>query len=493
MSRDEELSEAARSYLHPLKAWLNHADERKTLEGELEKKYMELLKEYDKKCAECEYQKHLTKVLGEQHRKADQELNRLRADTESAPFAFVVIDGDGAIFREDLIALGEEGGGQAAHELHKQLKAYFHDSSSFSNIDNIFVHVVLNMKDLSRTLHDSGVLLPVNDHAALTKFARGFCRAQPLFTFTDVGHGKEQADHKVRKLFEVMERNIQCKRLVLAGCHDNGYATFLESFRGNEKICLLKTTPPAADFRKLSFSWISCPSVFRSDPLPSKRPEPVEALAAPPHDPIIPTTFNPSGDGTNNPPIRASPSATESPRPAASSPQAAESRPGPRQQTSYATVGQTAAAPVINIASQRRPASPRPYYQLNKNDERVDVPLARPDPQVVQALENRKNINGGINLCNRYHLIGHCDIPNCRHYHGERLNAAGMLALRHKVRKTRCNSGLRCRDVSCIYGHHCTNPGSCRYDIDCRFFETHGMDITPTIKVYEDGKREVIP
>ncbi|KAL2170816.1 hypothetical protein VTG60DRAFT_4385 [Thermothelomyces hinnuleus] len=336
-----------------------------TLEGELEKKYMELLKEYDKKCAECEYQKHLTKVLGEQHRKADQELNRLRADTDSAPFAFVVIDGDGAVFREDLIALGEEGGGKAAHELNKQLKAYFHDNSSFSNIDSIFVHVVLNVKDLSRALHDSGVL-PVKDHAALTKFARGFCRAQPLFTFTDVGHGKEQADHK-----------------------------------------------------------------------------------------------------------------------------AAESRPG-AQQTSYATVGQAGAPPVINIASQRRPASPRPYYQLNKNDERVDVPLARPDPQMVQSLEDRKHINGGMNLCNRYHLTGHCDLPNCRHYHGERLNSAEALALRHKVRKTRCNSGRRCRDVSCIYGHHCPNPGSCRYDIDCRFFETHGMDLTPTIKVYEDGKREVI-
>src|SRR5690554_2116692 len=123
---------------------------------------------------------------------------------ESSPFAFVVIDGDGAVFREDLVARGEEGGREAAHELHQQLKAFFHESPLFSNIDTVIVHVVLSVEGLSRALHASGTL-PITDHAALSKFGRGFCRAQPLFSFTDVGYGKEQADHKVRKLFEVME------------------------------------------------------------------------------------------------------------------------------------------------------------------------------------------------------------------------------------------------------------------------------------------------
>ncbi|KAK4244223.1 hypothetical protein C7999DRAFT_17495 [Corynascus novoguineensis] len=502
MSRYEEPEtldmDPAQPYLAPLQTWENLVRERHSIESTLHSSYIDLLKRYREKCAECDREKRQAMLWEKEQRMSERELNGLKAAAESAPFAFVVIDGDGAIFNEDLIARGEEGGGQAAHELHKQLKAFFHENTQYKNIDSIFVHVVLSVEGLSRALHASGAL-PFTDHMALTKFARGFCRAQPLFAFTDVGYGKEQADHKVRKLFEIMERNIQCKCLILAGCHDNGYATFLESFRRNHKICLLETTPPAADFRKFAFKRVAFPSVFRSDPLPS-RPVVSPTYVAPPaiSPPYsVPTTsppsvFNPLGNGINSLP---SPAATASPKSApppqpAPLPQPAVSRPEP-QQNSYATVGRSTAPLTINIASQKKPTAPRPFLQLNKSDERVDVPLAKPDPQAVKFLEDRRQ-RSGMNLCNRYHLANNCKNSNCNFYHGERLTSAQTLALRHKTRNLVCSSGRLCRDVSCNLGHHCPSPGSCYFGDDCRFSEMHGMDITPTIKIYEDGTREVL-
>ncbi|KAK4237938.1 hypothetical protein C8A03DRAFT_44263 [Achaetomium macrosporum] len=493
MSRYDGPSEGfdpAQPYIPPYQAWENLALERNRIERELALSYMDLLKRYQEKSAECERERRTAVLWEKEHRMAERELNGLRSAAESSPFAFVVIDGDGAVFREDLIARGEEGGGEAAHELHQQLKAYFHDNPAFSNIEVIFVHVVLSVDGLSRALHASGTL-PITDYAALTKFGRGFCRAQPFFSFTDVGYGKEQADHKVRKLFEFMERNIQCRCLILGGCHDNGYATFLESFRNNHKICLLETTPPAADFRKLSFKRVSFPSVFRSEPVPSKPTIPPGF--APPATPgtlyassrSSPPLPN-SGNGITSLP---SPAPTASPN--AGPPASLATSKSEASTSSYATVGRSNAPITINIASQKKSAVSRPYITFNRNDQRVDVPLPKADPNAVRAFEEKMHANGK-NFCNRYYLMNNCKSANCSFYHGERLSAAEMLVLRHKTRNLVCSSGHQCREVSCNLGHHCSNPGSCYFGSNCRFAEMHGMDITPTIKIYDDGTREVV-
>ena len=335
---------------------------------------------------------------------------------------------------------------------------------------------MLSVEGLSRALNSSGVLA-VPDFAALTKFGRGFCRAQPLFSFTDVGYGKEQADHKVRKLFEVMEKNIQCRCLILAGCHDNGYAPFLESFRGNHKIGLLETTPPAADFRKFTFKRVAFPSVFRSEPVPSKPIAPLALHPAPPTIYQAPMSFPPPMfSPTNGISSLPSPPATASPKPAPPTP-LATSRPGaPPPNSSYANVGRSTAPMTINIASQKKPAATRAFYQLNRADERVDVPLPKPDPNAVKSLDDRRQMSG-MNLCNRYHLTGNCKSVNCSFYHGERLNPAEMTALRHKTRNLVCSSGHYCTEITCNLGHHCSTPGSCYFGDDCRFYEMHGMDI----------------
>lgn len=57
------------------------------------------------------------------------------------------------------------------------------------------VQVYANFEGLARKLCSVGIIkLPLDLHA----FARSFSLNQPLFSFIDVGSGKERADHKIK-------------------------------------------------------------------------------------------------------------------------------------------------------------------------------------------------------------------------------------------------------------------------------------------------------
>lgn len=77
---------------------------------------------------------------------------------------------------------------------------------------------MLNLDGLQRALHASDTI----KHPDLVSFARGFCRVQPLFSIVDVGSGKEQTDAKVKRMFELMIANHQCKHMIWGPTHDNG-------------------------------------------------------------------------------------------------------------------------------------------------------------------------------------------------------------------------------------------------------------------------------
>ncbi|KAK4638927.1 hypothetical protein QC761_703310 [Podospora bellae-mahoneyi] len=461
--------------------WEESAHRHNVISQDFAKQFQQLWQKCHELETECLEQKKTVKLWQQEGRKMERELNYYKSAAENACFAFVIIDGDGAVFDEELIALGEEGGKKAAHELHKHLREYMQEECELHNLDNIFVHVVLNAQGLSSALVQSGTL-PTGDYAAVTKFGRGFCRAQPLFSFTDVGGGKEQADHKVRKLFEMMEKNIQCKFLALAGCHDNGYATFLESYRNNPKIRLLETTPAAADFRNCHFDRFSIPTVFRSEAVPSKpgSSRPVTNKLA------TVTTQAMMNSPSPKPP---SPALTTAFRP---KPAEATSNGG----NSYAAIGKAAPSQTFSIVSSKKKNTQQAFILFNRDDERVDAPLPKADPLVVKRMEEQAKAIGA-NFCNRYHLSPNgtgCKAgDNCSYYHSEtKLSKQEILALKHKTRKIVCNNGSICDDFSCNLGHHCQSPVGCYFGSECRFSKFHGMDITPTLRVFEDGTREVI-
>lgn len=83
MSRDEELSQAAKPYLDPLEEWLNQVNKLKSLEMEMEKRYRELLEEYDKKCAELEGEKANARMWRNGHGALEAKLSSLKAATVS--------------------------------------------------------------------------------------------------------------------------------------------------------------------------------------------------------------------------------------------------------------------------------------------------------------------------------------------------------------------------------------------------------------------------
>ncbi|KAK0639539.1 hypothetical protein B0T16DRAFT_383238 [Cercophora newfieldiana] len=492
MSSGYDDYDPAQSYLHPLHNFQQLTVARASVEHNLQAAYEDLIIKFRAKCAECDREQRNAMVWEKEHRFAERELRALKADAESSQFAYVIVDGDGAIFREDLIARGEEGGGAAAQALLAEIQAHFKESSTnYSRLD-VFVQVILSLEGLSKALITTGTLKNTDERTILPQFARGFCREQPLFSFVDVGWGKEQADHKVREVFKVMEKNIHCRALVLAGCHDNGYATFLQSYRNSRKITLLETTPAAADFRKLPFERISFPQIFRSKPL----------LSAPPGFslPILSQQNSFSSPSTPS----ASYAVPASPVAKASSPAASPFKQEPKKENgvaarpgSWAAVGRAAsAAQIIDISSSaKKSAKERAFYQINKDNERVDVPLPKLDPAAKEAFEEKTRINGA-NFCNRFHLQGSCkqfDITGqCSYIHGERFGPAEQLILKSRARGLPCASGSQCQDIWCTSGHHCSNPKSCWFNKDCRFSDTHGMDIKPTMKIYEDGSREVV-
>ena len=44
-----------------------------------------------------------------------------------------------------------------------------------------------------------------------------------MFSFIDVGSGKERADHKIRETLRLFLPIAQCKHVFFGPCHDNGY------------------------------------------------------------------------------------------------------------------------------------------------------------------------------------------------------------------------------------------------------------------------------
>lgn len=106
----------------------------------------------------------------------------------------VLLDGDGAIFLPQLIALGQAGGHKAASQLSKSIKEYlysFDESRQFQ----LSVYIFFNKRGLADTFARHSY------HSAksrLDDFVTGFNQSTERFMMVDVGNGKEAADSKIK-------------------------------------------------------------------------------------------------------------------------------------------------------------------------------------------------------------------------------------------------------------------------------------------------------
>ena len=131
-------------------------------------------------------------------------------------FILVLLDGDGMIFDDRLIANGEAGGKEAAALLWNAISNDVHQRIPDLGIDyKIVVRIYANLKGLGDACNRSGII----DHPLhMDEFARGFTGSRQLFDFIDVGTGKDRADDKISgmtfgprpcEMFADNDRNIQ--------------------------------------------------------------------------------------------------------------------------------------------------------------------------------------------------------------------------------------------------------------------------------------------
>lgn len=108
----------------------------------------------------------------------------------------VLIDGDGAKFKDDLIRGVADGGERAAEHLKRAVRKHLTDSGSRHEDLPILVRVYANLNDLSKALRMSQVV-PNDDYMRI--FAEQFTNSGAEIDFVNVGKGKENADSKIRR------------------------------------------------------------------------------------------------------------------------------------------------------------------------------------------------------------------------------------------------------------------------------------------------------
>lgn len=235
-----------------------------------------------------------------------------------------------------------------------------------------------------------------------------------------------------------------CQRILLAGCHDNGYVRMLEKYNHNPavvaKVTLLKSFQTGLEFAALPFASTTMESVFRERPL-----DEVSHSMTQTHGGVAGVTPG----QMMTPLVNGSGSTHEI----------------PGRTTAVAPGQATANSPPSYAAQLARPSLGRPLplfgdlgqgiVLVNADGLRLDCPLPHKSRIATESL-NRKT-GAGRRYCSMYHLNGRCG-GNCGYFHGD-LTDAEKLVVRHRLRGQRCHKGGYCQDPMCIYGHHCSCPG----------------------------------
>lgn len=100
-----------------------------------------------------------------------------------------------AKFQNELVKQGMAGGDEAAKLLRQAVFKYLDQNSDFKHDTKIVIRVYANLRGLSKTYVDLGILPHINSFA---EFVVGFNKAHPLFDFVDAGNHKEAADTKLK-------------------------------------------------------------------------------------------------------------------------------------------------------------------------------------------------------------------------------------------------------------------------------------------------------
>lgn len=469
----------------------------------------------------------------------EMSLQKIQQKINEASFIAVLIDGDGAKFADEYIRNPTpDGVSRAAQNLKQAVRDHLNDYPDPTldlNSDDIpiLIRAYANLNGLANSLRLSNVIDRDED---LRLFAEYCTNQRAEFDFVNVGRGKENADSKIRKLLKHYLKNIQCKKIFVACCHDNGYLHDLRGYSDisdyRKKLVLVETTPAEPGFKALGIPVTRFDKVFRAMPLDNEtkrtgsmlpfnmRPlsmpvqpyatpvsaayssvdsqiaaainspfsQPLPPPIAPPHlqqppmQPIQPMPPTPQQQNSQPRfvPTPASSDSTPASAPAGSEvePQGASRAPSIVQSgnggisVTYSTAGGAKGHQNITI----KPAKPKKELKVilyNEEGCRIDPPTKHPANTPAQATYQAKLEKIAPNaFCNDHYLIGRCNRADCHRIHNVDLTAPEISIHRYKARTSVCPRGPECDDYDCYLSHHCLKDPRCSRGNSCKFTNT---------------------
>ena len=103
-------------------------------------------------------------------------------------YVAILVDGDGAKFRDSLLRDPITGAAEAAQNLKQQVRDHLKGTPLDSEDVPIVARIFANIKGLGNALRQD-----------MFSFAENFTNSRAEFDFVNVGRGKENADSKIRR------------------------------------------------------------------------------------------------------------------------------------------------------------------------------------------------------------------------------------------------------------------------------------------------------
>ncbi|KAI1762355.1 hypothetical protein GGR53DRAFT_502021 [Hypoxylon sp. FL1150] len=419
------------SYLARLQSFNRVDKERDELIKELIANCQAFQDRLEQKCNEYDkLEAQVRSVYQAQADEANGKLADIQRKADANSFAFAVIDGDEAIFRDGLVSKGEKSGLVAANRLQADIRKHLRSIYPDVNSEDwrIIVQVALNLEGLSKADHTKRM-------AKINEFARGFNHARAFFSLVDVGKDMQQSYVKVREMARLMLPNPQCKQVIIGPCYDKHYILQLQSLLFDPKVALFETSQTTREAQDSGYRMFRFPEVFRSDV--------------------------PNGNASSSSPLR-------------------------NGMVDIIEEFKNS----LDLKGTQSLATPRKCYLVNASGERVDEPAPNYETSAAQRVDARVK-EEARGPCYRYHLAGACGVSSCSYYHNGRLGLAEQQVLRARARNFLCSYRSACNNPDCIWGHHCRYGSKCQIS-NCSYGDTHDIDTTPVERIYENGLRERI-
>ncbi|KAH8755032.1 hypothetical protein F5883DRAFT_430788 [Diaporthe sp. PMI_573] len=446
----------------------------------------------------------------EEEREAREKWKQEAKGHQRNPFVLVLVDADGYVFNDDLVAAGQEGGTQAAKLLNDTIKA----SQRKKGLDHCetMVRVYANVAGLSKALAKANLLGA--DKRSLAPFIANFNRSYGLTDFVDAGEFKENADFKLREMLRLYAENAQCKHIYFAACHDAGYVSQLTAYRGHsDRFTLIRTSGLHFhdEFTKLGLGIEELPGVFRATGSAMDVLYPKPILGKPNTAPL-PSRSQPTesrdicafhavgrckyGETCKNLHVGPSPSPLAL-RPSKLSRSSWRNGSEPYDTSDYSLPAKNHAAsnrsylqqPDLFAKLPKRDEIPDGHVAVNASQQRLDAYIPVPTSESENRLKLRSSMQ---RLCNSKHLTGSCPNPHCEYDHNP-LEEDLIPTLEWLARSLPCPRRDKCHNASCTSGHLCQKH-DCKHRGGkgfCRFpWSLHYDDLGVDRYVYAISNRQ---